>query len=148
MPAKHMARPAETPPLWLYDGDPDKTAVKIPSASCAEGGHIMLMALLDGTTRLVASRYPGKYVTAWRQNVLRNGASAMTRFCVSPPHLLYEAIKRDIAKPIVDFRSDEPDSYEVAIDELIRLAEQVLVSYLGIEGSPLAQEPRAGHRHG
>ena len=114
--------------IWLYDGDPDQADLIVGATTLTEGGYVMVIELTNGLIRLAASRHPAKYVTAWHQFVKRYGLPEISRMIVSQPHLRYEAIKRGIAKMIVDERDDELDAYRVPLNTATQKAEAVIES--------------------
>ena len=112
--------------VWLYDGDPEQADLIVGATTLAEGGYVMVIELTNGLTRLAATRHPAKYVTAWHQFVKRYGLPEIARMIVSYPHLRYEAIKRGIAKQIVDQRDEDLDAYRVPVDKVTQSAENVI----------------------
>jgi hypothetical protein len=114
--------------VWLYDGDPEQADLIVGATTLTEGGYVMVIELTNGLIRLAASRHPAKYVTAWHQFVKRYGLPEISRMIVSQPHLRYEAIKRGIAKMIVDERDDELDAYRVPLNTVTQQAEAVIES--------------------
>lgn len=114
--------------VWLYDGDPQQADLIVGATTLTEGGYVMVIELTNGLTRLAATRHPAKYVTAWHQFVKRYGLPEIGRMIVSHPHLRYEAIKRGIAKLIVDERDEELDAYRISIITVTQKAEAVIES--------------------
>lgn len=112
--------------VWLYDGDPEQADLIVGATTLTEGGYVMVIELTNGLTRLAATRHPAKYVTAWHQFVKRYGLPEIARMIVSHPHLRYEAIKRGIAKQIVDQRDEDLDAYRVPVDKVTQSAENVI----------------------
>jgi hypothetical protein len=114
--------------VWLYDGDPEQADLIVGATTPTEGGYVMVIELTNGLIRLAASRHPAKYVTAWHQFVKRYGLPEIGRMIVSHPHLRYEAIKRGIAKLIVDERDEELDAYRISLSTVTQKAEAVIES--------------------
>ena len=114
--------------VWLYDGDPQQADLIVGATTLTEGGYVMVIELTNGLTRLAATRHPAKYVTAWHQFVKRYGLPEIGRMIVSHPHLRYEAIKRGIAKLIVDERDEELDAYRISLITVTQKAEAVIES--------------------
>lgn len=112
--------------IWLYDGSPDQADLLVAATELTDGGYVMVIELTNGLTRLAATRHPAKYVTAWHQFVKRYGLPEIARMIVSHPHLRYEAIKRGIAKQIVDQRDEDLDAYRVPVDKVTQSAENVI----------------------
>jgi hypothetical protein len=112
--------------IWLYDGSPDQADLLVAATELTDGGYLMVIELTNGLTRLAATRHPAKYVTAWHQFVKRYGLPEIARMIVSHPHLRYEAIKRGIAKQIVDQRDEDLDAYRVPVDKVTQSAETVI----------------------
>lgn len=112
--------------IWLYDGTPDQADLLVAATELTDGGYVMVIELTNGLTRLAATRHPAKYVTAWHQFVRRYGLPEIARMIVSHPHLRYEAIKRGIAKLIVDQRDEDLDAYRVPVDKVTERAENVI----------------------
>ena len=112
--------------IWLYDGTPDQADLLVAATELTDGGYVMVIELTNGLTRLAATRHPAKYVTAWHQFVKRYGLPEIARMIVSHPHLRYEAIKRGIAKQIVDQRDEDLDAYRVPVDKVTQSAENVI----------------------
>jgi hypothetical protein len=112
--------------VWLFDGKPEYVDVKVASAFSTEGGYIIALELADGAIRLAATRYPAKYVTAWRHNVKRYGLPDVLRVLVSRPYIRYEAVKRSLAKLLFEHRDDESDGYRLAVDTLTEKARTML----------------------
>ena len=112
--------------IWLYDGDPDQADLIVGATTLTEGGYVMVIELTNGLTRLAATRHPAKYVTAWHQFVKRYGLPEIARMIISHPHLRYEAIKRGIAKLMVDERDEDLDAYRVPVDRVTQSAEYVI----------------------
>jgi hypothetical protein len=112
--------------VWLYDGNPDQADLLVSATELTEGGYVMVIELTNGLTRLAATRHPAKYVTSWHQFVKRYGLPEIARMIVSHPHLRYEAIKRGIAKQIVDQRDEDSDTYRVPVDKVTQSAENVI----------------------
>lgn len=112
--------------IWLYDGDPEQADLIAGETTQTEGGYVMVIELTNGMTRLAATRHPGKYVTGWQQFVKRYRLPEIARLIVSRPQLRYEAIKRGIARTIVDHRDEEFDAYRVTPDTVLCNAETVM----------------------
>jgi len=124
--ANEMKSKKEKKQVWLYDGDPEQADLIVGATTLTEGGYVMVIELTNGLTRLAATRHPAKYVTAWHQFVKRYGLPEIARMIVSYPHLRYEAIKRGIAKQIVDQRDEDLDAYRVPVDKVTQSAETVI----------------------
>lgn len=80
--------------MWLYDGAPDHIELSVRDAFPQEGGYVVLFELDTGETRIMATRYPAKYVANWKTNARRHGGPELSRVLISRLHPRYEKIKR------------------------------------------------------
>ena len=124
-----MQNPDQT---WLFDGEPENVDLKVVATSPVDGGYVVALKLASDTIRLAATRHPAKYVAAWRNNARRLGLPDVVRVMVSPPHLRYQAVKRGLARLMVDHKDAESDAYRVDLSEMTRIAREVFEA-AGIE---------------
>ncbi|MFN9472692.1 hypothetical protein [Acidovorax sp.] len=82
--------------MWLYDGLPDDLRLSVRDATTAEGGYVVVLELQNSEIRLLATRYPAKYMTSWKSRTKQYAGSEVTRVLVSDPHPLYERVKREL----------------------------------------------------
>jgi hypothetical protein len=127
-PAKSMKTKKGLKPVWIYDGSADQADLAVAATSLTEGGYVIVIELTNGLTRLAATRHPAKYVTSWHQFVKRYGLPEIARLIISQPHLRYEAIKRGIAKALVEQRDEELDVYHVPVAAMTEKAEVVIAA--------------------
>lgn len=80
--------------MWLYDGLPDGLGLSVRDATPTEGGYVVVLELQNSEIRLLATRYPAKYMTSWKSRTKQYAGSEVTRVLVSDPHPLYERVKR------------------------------------------------------
>lgn len=98
--------------VWLYDGEPEYVGINIADATPEEGGYLVALELEDGTTRLVATRQPAKYIAGWKTNVRRFGAPEIIKVRAAGPFLQYERIKRTMAGALASYL-DESGAYRI-----------------------------------
>ena len=123
---KSMKRKKGLNSLWIFDGSPDQADLAVAATTLGEGGYVIVIELSNGLTRLAATQHPAKYVSSWHQFVKRYGLPEIARMIISQPHLRYEAIKRGIAKTIVEYRDKQLDVYRVSVAIVTEKAESVI----------------------
>jgi len=111
--------------IWLFDGEPEHVDLNVNATSSVDGGYVMALELSSNAIRLAATRYPAKYITAWRNNARRYGLPDVVRVMISKPHLRYEAVKRGLARLMSDYKDDESDAYRMDLVEMSRKAREV-----------------------
>ena len=121
----NTSRKSKPQPGWLYDGKPEFVDLNVSSATPVEGGYVVALELTTGAIRLAATRYPAKYVSAWRHNVRRYGLPDVVRVLVSKPYLRYESVKRGLAGMLVEHKDKESDAYRLGVDALTEKARQM-----------------------
>lgn len=110
---------------WVYDGKPEYVDLNVEATSPVQGGYVVALELANGTIRLGASRYPAKYVTAWRHNVRRYGLPDVVRVLVSRPYLRYEAVKRGLASKLAEYKDEGSDAYRLNVETFTEKAREV-----------------------
>jgi hypothetical protein len=113
---KNLAAQANlVPTVWVYDGTPEYLALNVEPASSIQGGYVLALELATRAIRLAATRCPAKYVTAWRLNAKRYGASDVdvTRVLVAGPFLRYEALKRSLVGRVAQYKDQGANGYRL-----------------------------------
>lgn len=88
--------------MWLYDGLPEHIGLSVRDATPIEGGYVVVFELENKEIRMLATRFPAKYVSSWRSQTKRHNGEELTRVLVSPPHPRYEKLKRTLAEALAD----------------------------------------------
>lgn len=92
--------------MWLYDGLPEHIGLSVRDASPLEGGYVVVFELDTGEVRMLATRFPAKYVASWKSNARRYGGGELRRVLVSKPHPRYERLKRMLTEMLADDAAD------------------------------------------
>jgi len=88
--------------VWLYDGLPEHIGLSVRDATPIEGGYVVVFELENKDIRMLATRFPAKYVQSWRSQTKRLNGEELTRVLVSSPHPRYEKFKRTLAEALAD----------------------------------------------
>ena len=104
--------------MWLYDGGPEGVCLRVNDASPTDGGYVMVFILPSGDARLLATRFPAKYVTTWRTNSKRCGGEDLERVLISPLHPRYEKIKRLLATQLIPKDDSEATLREISVETI------------------------------
>ena len=104
--------------MWLYDGEPDHICLGVKDASPHKESYVVVFQLDSGETRILATRFPAKYVSSWKSHARRYGGVDVTRVLVSRPHHRYEKIKRMLAAVSVLLMKLEMVNIEISISFL------------------------------
>lgn len=120
--------------MWLFDGSPDDLGLSVQDASPMEGGYVVVLELMNCEIRMLATRFPSKYISTWKSRTRRYGGEELKRVMVSQPHPRYERVKRLLIERLaVDQEVIKPE--DGAMDSIKRRAESIFSIKTSISNS-------------
>ena len=111
--------------VWLFDGTPDEIGLNVQDASPVDGGYVVVFELENREVRMMATRFPAKYIASWRSNTRRYGGEELKRVLVSAPHPRYERLKKMLAANMASEAGPGGKPSEPSIDLVLRKAQQL-----------------------
>lgn len=133
--------------MWLFDGSPDDLGLSVQDASPMEGGYVVVLELKNREIRMLATRFPSKYISTWKSRTRRYGGEELKRVMVSIAHPRYERVKRLLIERLaMDQGPIAPD--DEAMDSIKRRAESILSvksTILNTAHTPPADSAVASH---
>mgnify|MGYP003401119364 CR=1 FL=1 len=111
---------------WVYEGSPDNVSLIVPNTNPENGGYLLIVLLANGNYRFFATRFPGRSVVSWKNNIDKFGGCEIQKVLVSHPMISYENVKRKLHQYTVESKEDlHIDICKQKAEELMDLDKQL-----------------------
>lgn len=86
--------------MWLYEGNPSTLSSSVGDAPAVDGGYVLVLLLENHEVRLLATRFPTRYLNSYTGSIKRFGGEKLQQVLVTQQHIFYERIKRTVVDQI------------------------------------------------
>lgn len=119
--------------VWLYEGPPEEIGLRVPDASPAQGGYVIVCELQNSELRMFATRFPTKCVNNWNSRSDRFAGQKLRHVMISVPLIPYERAKKLLIQKIAQ-ESEAAESNDVGLHKnAIAIVKKKAESIFGVK---------------